>query len=151
MASRAKLLGALFAAALSFTTQADSVVCHVTYGDETRHLEARPTTTPYTVAPTPIGSYFLFRVVFRQEPSELAGIKLYTYANRDTGPVIIHQASYPYPVRNTAPHGDFLHREASPLAGQGTDNGFTGLNLVYETMRDSELQYWCEQKADATK
>lgn len=142
MASRAKLLGALFAAALSFTTQADSVVCHVTYGGETRHLEAGPTSTPYSIAPTPIGSYFLFRIVFRQEPAELAGIKLYTYTHRDTGPVIIHQASYPYPVRNAAPQGDFL---------QGTDNGFTGLNLVYETVHDSELQYWCEQKADSAK
>jgi len=151
VASRAKLLGALFAAAFSFTTQADSVACHITYGGETRHLEARPTTTPYTVAPTPIGSHFLFRIVFRQEPAEHASIKLYTYTNRDTSPAIIHQASYPYPVRNTAPQGDFLRREASPLTGQGTDNGFTGLNLVYETMHDSELQYWCELKADTAK
>jgi len=151
VASRTKALSGLLAAAISLTTQADSVVCHVTYGGETRHLEARPTTTPYNVVPTPIGSYFLFRIVFRQEPAELAGIKLYAYTNRDTGPVIIHQASYPYPTGNAAPQGDFLRREASPLAGQGTDNGFTGLNRVYETVRDSELQYWCELKADTAK
>ena len=69
-------------------------------------------------------------------------IKLYTYTNRDTGPVIIHQASYPYPVKSVAPAGDFL---------QGTDSGFTGLNWVYETVRDSELQYWCELKSGTPK
>ena len=77
-----------------------------------------------------------------QEPADLASIKLYTYTNRDTGPVIIHQASYPYPVKSVAPAGDFL---------QGTDSGFTGLNWVYETVRDSELQYWCELKSGTLK
>ena len=128
MASRAKLLGALFAAALSFTTQADSVVCHVTYGGETRHLEARPTTTPYSVTPSSIGSYFLFRIVFRDQPVDLAGIKLTAYADRDEGPTIIHQATYPYPPPSAAVHG------------------FSGLNFVYEPVRDGELQYWCELK-----
>jgi hypothetical protein len=49
--------------------QADSVVCHITYGGETRLIEAQPVSSPYTVAPTPIGTYFLFRIVFRQEPA----------------------------------------------------------------------------------
>ncbi|HSG21633.1 MAG TPA: hypothetical protein VLA64_01610 [Azonexus sp.] len=133
MPSPAKPLFGLFAAAISLMAQADSVVCHVTYGGETRLIEARPATMPYSVAPTPIGSYFLFRIVFRAEPADLASIKLYAYTNRDTGPVIIHQASYAYPAANT------------PV------NGFTGLNLVYETVRDSELQYWCELKTEATK
>ena len=142
MASRAKLLGALFAATLGFAAQADSVACHITYGGETRLIEARPTTTPYNVAPTPIGSYFLFRILFRQEPTELASIKLYTYADRDSGPVIIHQASYPYPVSHATRQGD-LH--------QGADHGFSGLNLVYEPVRDGELQYWCELQAESPK
>ena len=68
------------------------------------------------------------RVVFRQEPADLAGIKLYTYADRDEGPVIIHQATYPYPP---------------PAAAV---NGFSGLNFVYEPVRDGELKYWCELK-----
>lgn len=123
----------LFAAAFSLMAQADSVVCHLTYGGETKRLEAQPTTTPYSVAPTPIGSYFLFRIIYRAEPADLAGIKLYAYTDRDTGPVIIHQATYPYPLTN------------------GAINGFTGLNSVYETVRDSELQYWCELKTEATK
>ena len=132
----------MIAFALCGLAQADSVVCHITYGGETRLIEAQPVSSSYTVAPTPIGSYFLFRIVFRQEPADLASIKLYTYTNRDSGPVIIHQASYSYPVKSVAPAGDFL---------QGTDSGFTGLNWVYETVRDSELQYWCELKSGTLK
>jgi len=140
--SLVKPLSSLITLALSALAQADSVVCHINYGGETRLIEAQPSSTPYNVAPTPIGSYFLFRIVFRQEPADLASIKLYTYTNRDTGPVIIHQASYSYPVKSVAPAGDFL---------QGTNSGFTGLNWVYETVRDSELQYWCELKSGAPK
>ena len=142
MPSLVKPLFGLIALALCGLAQADSIVCHITYGGETWLIEAQPVSSPYTVAPTPIGSYFLFRIVFRQEPADLASIKLYTYTNRDTGPVIIHQASYSYPVKSVAPAGDFL---------QGTDSGFTGLNWVYETVRDSELQYWCELKSGTPK
>ena len=142
MPSLVKPLSGLITLALSALAQADSVVCHINYGGETRLIEAQPSSTPYNVAPTPIGSYFLFRIVFRQEPADLASIKLYTYTNRDTGPVIIHQASYSYPVKSVAPAGDFM---------QGTNSGFTGLNWVYETVRDSELQYWCELKSGTLK
>lgn len=133
MTGRAKLFGSLLAATVSLAAQAEGVVCHLTYGGETRHLEAGPTPAPYNVAPAAIGSYFLFRIVFRQEPADLAGIKLYTYADRDSGPVIIHQASYLYPLSNAAV------------------NGFTGLNFVYEPVRDGELQYWCELTTEAAK
>lgn len=118
----------------SLAASAETVVCHVTYGGETRRLFARPVATPYTVAPVAFGSYFLFRSVFEDKPDGLAAIKLYTYADRPGGPVIIHQASYPYPVRNAAV------------------NGFTGQQFVYEPIRDSELQYWCEIHSEvATK
>jgi len=119
---------ALIAAALALPAHAASVACHLTYGGETRVVGARPTTAPETVAPVAIGSYFLFRIVFRQEPADLAGIKLTTYADRDEGPTIIHQASHPYPPPAGAVHG------------------FSGLNFVYESVRDGELQYWCEVK-----
>jgi hypothetical protein len=118
---------ALIAALLTQPALATSVACHLTYGGETRTVSAGPTTAPQTVAPVAIGSYFLFRIVFREQPADLAGIKLTTYADRDEGPVIIHQATYPYPP---------------PAAA----NGFSGLNFVYEPVRDGELQYWCEMK-----
>lgn len=114
--------------ALSSVALAESVVCHVSYGGTTQQVEALPVTSPYRVAPVAIGSYFLFRIVFQKEPADLANVKLYTYADRDSGPVIIHQASYAYPLVNAAV------------------NGFSGLNYVYEPVRDGELQYWCETK-----
>ena len=114
--------------ALSGAVLAETVVCHVNYGGTTQQVEALPVTSPYRVAPVAIGSYFLFRIVFQKEPAELANVKLYTYADRDSGPVIIHQASYIYPLVNAAV------------------NGFSGLNYVYEPVRDGELQYWCEIK-----
>ena len=119
----------LLAATLLFAApvHAETLLCHVTYGGETQDLEARPVSSPYTVPVQPIGSYFLFRIVFQKEPADLAAIKLYVFADRDSGPLPIQQATHPYP----------------PLAGKGAGFGFTGLNQVYEPIRDGELQYWC--------
>jgi hypothetical protein len=133
---------AVFLAALALPAYAESVACHLTYGGETRIISAAPTTDPYSVAPVAIGSYFLFRIVFRREPADLAGIKLYTYADRDAGPTIIHQATHPYPLP-AIPQG---HLSPRPLSLRDTVNDFTGLNFVYEPVRDGELQYWCELK-----
>ena len=121
-------LAAMIAAAPAMPTHAASIACHVTYGGETRTIGTTATTRPLAVAPVSIGSYFLFRIVFRQEPADLATIKLTTYADRDEGRTIIHQATYAYPPSPAVVHG------------------FTGLNFVYEPVRDGELQYWCELK-----
>ena len=115
-------------AALALPAQATSIACHLIYGGESRVVEAVPVTDPYTVPTVSLGSYFLFRIVFRDQPADLAGIKLTAYADRDAGPTIIHQATYPYPPPSAAV------------------NGFTGLNFIYEPVRDGELQYWCELK-----
>ncbi|PHV09876.1 hypothetical protein CSQ89_19280 [Chitinimonas sp. BJB300] len=105
----------------------ESVGCHVSYGGETLRLQAGPATLPYQVGVTAIGSYFLFRIVFETEPQALAAIKLYIYADRNEGATPIQQATYPYPLSNQQGH-----------------YGFTGLQTVYEPVRDGELQYWCE-------
>lgn len=123
------LLAALLAGALP--AAAETVACHVTYGGETRLVESPAVASPYTVAPVAVGSYFLFRIVFRREPADLAGIKLYTYADRDSGRPLIHQASYAYPANTAGP------------------DGFTGQQTVYEPVRDGELHYWCELKSGA--
>lgn len=119
---------------LGSQAQADSVLCHITYGGETRRMESLPVDSPYFVGTQSIGTFFMFRVVYQTQPADLASIKIYTYADRDGGPVIIHQASYPATIQNSAV------------------NGFTGLNWVYEPLRDGELQYWCEiQTVEKTK
>ena len=112
---------------------AERVVCHVGYGGQTEDLAAAPTLDPYRVAAVPVGSHFLFRIVFRREPLDLAGIKLHAYALGDAGAQPIHQASYRYPP-----------------AHAGAD-GFTGRQFVYEPGLGAELQYWCELQSGAAK
>jgi len=107
---------------------APQLVCHYTYGGVTNTLRSGPQNNPYTVVPVEIGSYFLFRPLLETTPSGLSAVKLYTYVNKASGPVIIHQASYPYPA---ATHSQGKY-------------GFTGLQTVYEPVRDSELSFWCE-------
>jgi len=111
---------------------AEQVECHYSYGGETRILVAAPVASPYEVPAVAVGSYFQFRVVFQNQPADLASIKVYTYADRDEGLVPIHQATYAYP----------------PAPAPKARHGFTGLNFVYEPMRDGELQYWCRLKRE---
>ena len=106
----------------------EAVICHTTYGGETRRLSAAPVGSPYSVGTVDIGSYFRFRIVFRNRPADLASIKVYTYADMDDGPVLLHHATYRYP----------------PVAGKKHSHGFSGLQFVYEPLRDGELHYWCE-------
>lgn len=104
---------------------APRLVCHYSYGGETKQLsypQLKTVQKADEVKPESIGSYFMLRPVF--EPAE---VKLYTYADAPDGPVLLHQASFPYPAA-TASHGHF---------------GFTGEQRVYEPIRDSELIYWC--------
>lgn len=122
---RASAILLLSALACGQASAGEQVVCRYTYGGETRILRADPVASPYGVAPVQVGSYFLFRVVFQNQPVDLAAIKIYTYADGDDGPVPIHQASYDYP----------------PSAQ--TRGGFTGVQRVYEPLRDGELEYWC--------
>lgn len=113
------------ASAVALAAPGEQLVCSITYGGETHTLRAAPVESPYAVAPTPIGSYFLFRPVFERPARGAAALKLYTYADRDGGPVPIHVAEFAYPVRQQGRHG------------------FTGLQRVYEPVRDGELEYWC--------
>jgi hypothetical protein len=114
-------------ALLPVAGHASQVVCHYTYGGETRQLVALPVSSPYAVQGIAVGSYFHFRVVFQRQPADLASVKVYTYADLESGPTLIHQATYPYSpgMRSAAPYG------------------FTGLHFVHEPVRDGELQYWC--------
>ena len=119
LAGLALLLASAFA-------RAESVACHLTYGGDTQVIENGPSASPYTGAPTAIGSFFLFRIVFIREPADLARINLYVHADLDEAPIPLQHASYAYPVRNQGRYG------------------FTGLQRIYEPKRESELLYWCE-------
>jgi len=125
-------IAALLLLAGASVARAEKVACRYTYGGETKVITAFPVKSPYLVTATRVGSYFLFRIVFQNEPVETASIKIYTYVDRDEGPALIHSANFPYPPNNPA---------AAPY-------GFSGLHFVYEPVRDSELQYWCDMQAE---
>ena len=126
MTWRRLLFALLFA--VSGQANAASIVCHITYGGETREVSAVPTRLPYAVKAIQVGSYFQFRAVVQDTPADIAAIKLYVYGDTDDGPVPIHHVEYSYPP-------------AVPVHAQF---GFTGLHRVYEKIRDGELEYWCE-------
>ena len=107
-------LGALV---LLFSTplQAEQVVCHYTYGGETRQLVAPPVASPYAVKSIEVGSYFHFRVVFQKQPADLASIKVDTYADRDEGLVPVHQATYPYPPPSGAARREPARRQCQSI------------------------------------
>lgn len=119
---------ALIGAPAHAAPSATGIVCHITYGGETRQVTALPVASPYEVKATQIGSYFLFRAVVQDAPADIAAIKLYVYGDSDAGPVPIHQVDYPYP----------------PASLRTKPFGFTGLHRVYETIRDGEMEYWCQ-------
>ncbi|WP_460505605.1 CapA family protein [Hydrogenophaga soli] len=132
--------------AASPATQAPvpSVVCHVDYGGEVRHIAAPAVDSPYTVAPVEVGSYFLFRVVNETQPADLASVKVYVLANHDTGPVPIHQAQFAPSAPQPLSTGSPASRRPRPAGKTASSHGFTGLHRVYEPLRDGELTYWCE-------
>jgi hypothetical protein len=75
------LLGILLAgSAIAHAESNERIACHLGYGGDSSIVEARPTASPYTVAPVDVGSYLQFRIVFRTEPADLASIK-HAYGN----------------------------------------------------------------------
>jgi hypothetical protein len=123
------LLGLLASGA----TPAAEVLCHYDYGGVESRFQVSPTTDPYGVPARRVGSYLLLRVVWQRAVPELAAVNIYTYVDAPEGPAIIHQGRWP---------------EAAP---NGARYGFTGLQRVYEPIRDSEVQYWCEHAREAAK
>lgn len=105
---------------------ATGITCHYDYGGQRFTLPVAVADDPYRVPAVRVGSYFLFRPLREREPAVL---KVYTYGDSADGPGIVHQGSWLESTANAGSHG------------------FTGLQRVYEPVRDSELEYWCEHDA----
>ena len=113
----------------ALTAQAQTVQCHVNYGGEDRVLVSPPTASPLDTPGVEVGSYFLLRLVNTLSARHEPAFKVYVYAAHDSGPAPIHAASHnPALIRQGRGHG-----------------GFTGVQRVYEPVRDGELTYWCER------
>lgn len=130
--SHSTTVGLVFCSLFPALAQAETVACHTTYGGETKQLIVHPTSAPYAVKSIAVGSYFRFRVVFRNRPADTAAIRIYAFADQDDGPALIHQATYPYP----------------PARGNAGPFGFSGQHFVYEPESGAELQYWCEWRPE---
>ena len=117
------------ASALALPAWGQTVQCHLNYGGEERIISAAPTQDALAAPATEVGSYFLFRVVNTLGTAQ-PSVKVYAYANHASGPAPIHQATH------TAAQ---VHVPGAPV------HGFTGLQRVYEPVRDGELTYWCER------
>lgn len=122
------LLAAVLVLLCATTAYAQQVICHYTYGGETRDLVVQPVASPYQSKAVPVGSFFEFRAVFQTRPADIASIKVYVYTEREEGTVLVHQAVFPYP----------------PARHRMTQYGFTGVHFVYEAASNAELKYWCE-------
>ena len=83
-----------WAAAPATQAPPPSVVCHVDYGGEVRHITAPAVDSPYAVAPVEVGSYFLFRVVHQTRPADLASFKVYVLANHEAGAQVVSTILY---------------------------------------------------------
>jgi len=126
----------LLAIVPAFASAAFRIDCHVDFEGEGRVFVSRPVASTYGVAPVAIGDTFLFRVSFQDKPRDLAGVTIATYRPGNEGPVMIHQASHPWPPA---------------LGARGARHGFTGLQRVFEPGYDSELEYWCEAVKESGK
>lgn len=127
------LLGAALGGCAGSAVNGDVVACHIEYGGQSITARSVAVASAYDVAAIRVGSLFLFRLVFQQEPAELASVKVYTYFEKDEEPSLIHQARFPYP----------------PQKPGASIFGFTGQQSVYEPVRGGELQYWCELEDSA--
>ncbi|MBF0611641.1 MAG: hypothetical protein G8345_12910 [Magnetococcales bacterium] len=108
------------------------VVCQYHYGGEDKEWVASPTQDPLAVPYEKVGTWFLVKMIFREQPADLAMVKIIVAGNGDDGPVIVHQANYAYPAATVSrgPHG------------------FTGLNFVYEPALNGEFIYWCRMAGE---
>ena len=113
--------------------------CYVSNEGETRVIVARPAKALYADAQNAIGDTFLFKLSVQDRPADIAGVSIATYApaaGTQSGPVMIHQASYPWPP---------------PRPGRHARHGFTGLQRVFEPVFDGELEYWCEAVTEGAR
>jgi len=108
------------------TPDGNPVRCHLTAAGETHIVSSAFSAAVYEDIPLKVGSAFLFRIVAGRDSTGSGSIRLYAYAARKEGPSLIQQVRFRYPP---------------PSASQF---GFTGLQSVYESEWESELQYWCE-------
>ena len=101
--------------------------CQVRYASETKLIEARPVTDPYTVTSHDIGGRFRFKAVVTGSAQQVDHIALYAYdMELPDAPVLIHQVVY-----------------QPPFSDHSTVPALTGWNHVYSAHLGREMVYGC--------
>ena len=101
--------------------------CEINQGGESYIAEFFPTSDPYTVAAKDIGGRFRLKVVMMQKEQVIEYIKIYTYYQEQSPPVLLHVAKYTPPFRQN----------------QTSFAGLTGVHFIYSPGLERELQYGC--------
>lgn len=107
-------------------TSAPLLRCEVSYAGSTHVIETHPVTDPYPVPSVDIGGRFWFKPVMVGSASQVAYVKLYTYLDTRTQPLLVHEAIHlpPFPTTTTP----------FPLTGQ---------QHVFAGPVERELMYSC--------
>ena len=102
------------------------LTCKVTYAGATQTVQAKPVSDPYPVASVDIGGRFFFKPVMVGNDKRIEYIKLYTYLDTNTQPVLVHWAKY-----------------LPPFSRSGNPANLTGDQTVYAGPVERELHYRC--------
>lgn len=112
---------------LAASTQATPLLrCQVTYAGTTHTVEAVPGPDPYRIPSIDIGGRFRFKAVVLGSQQQIDTINLYAYLDTRRQPILIHQAKYLPPFKQSV----------APYA-------LTGNNYLYASDLERELQYNC--------
>ena len=101
--------------------------CVVDQGGIARSYEFTPGTDPYSVPAIDINGRFRFKAVVVGNEQAVDYVKLYVYEQRLRQPVMLHQGTYRVPVPQFEPH----------------EAALTGVQVVYASVLERELRYWC--------
>jgi len=102
--------------------------CTCGSGGEVVTRDFPPAVDPYRVEPVPVGRRFSFKAVWLEGSPATAGISLYAFHEKKSGPVLLTEVKYrpPYPRTESR----VLH-------------GFTGAHYVYEPDTGAEMTFHC--------
>ena len=100
--------------------------CFVTYAGATQEVQAHPVADPYSVPSVDIAGRFRFKAVMVGSAQKIQVINLYAYLDAKRQPILIQQAKYLPPYKNTS-----------------RPYNLTGQQYLYASEVERELQYHC--------
>jgi hypothetical protein len=96
--------------------------CQIDQGGTVQLIEATPVADPYTVKAVDINGRFRFKAVMIGAGNQVDYIKLYVYSQLRRQPVLLQEAKYLRPAPSAS---------------------LTGIQYLYSTQLERELQYSC--------